>query len=147
MFSDRHSIRKLTLHQSKFVGIVPNLPGSIAVDYDLTEKWMYWTDINNETIQRTRLLKEDDVETKVETIITSTRTPDGIAVDWVARKLYWTDAWYKRIEVSELDGTKRRVLIDSGLHMPRALVLHPAIGLVIDIYCCLSMSLRQILIF
>ena len=34
--------------------------------------------------------------------------PDGIAVDWVARNLYWTDTGTDRIEVSRLNGTSRR---------------------------------------
>ena len=37
-------------------------------------------------------------------------TPESIAIDWIGRKLYWADSAYKRIEVSNLDGTVRRVL-------------------------------------
>ena len=54
--------------------------------------------------------------------------PDGIAVDWVARNLYWTDTGTDRIEVSRLNGTSRRVLISDGLHEPRAIVLDPMAG-------------------
>lgn len=35
--------------------------------------------------------------------------PDGIAVDWVARNLYWTDTGPDRIEVARLNGTARKV--------------------------------------
>ena len=33
--------------------------------------------------------------------------PDGIAVDWVGRNLFWTDSGTDRIEVSILNGTSR----------------------------------------
>lgn len=32
--------------------------------------------------------------------------PDGVAVDWAARNLYWTD----RIEVARLNGKHRKVI-------------------------------------
>ena len=54
--------------------------------------------------------------------------PDGIAVDWVARNLYWTDTGTNRIEVSRLNGSARRVLIDENLDEPRAIALDPTKG-------------------
>ena len=36
---------------------------------------------------------------------------DGVAVDWVAWNLYWTDTGTDRIEVSRLNGMSRKVLI------------------------------------
>ena len=54
--------------------------------------------------------------------------PDGIAIDWIARNLYWTDTGTDRIEVSRLNGTSRKVLIAEGLHEPRAIILDPMDG-------------------
>lgn len=36
--------------------------------------------------------------------------PDGVAIDWVARNIYWTDTGTDRIEVSRLSGKHRRVI-------------------------------------
>lgn len=36
--------------------------------------------------------------------------PDGIAIDWVARNMYWTDTGTDRIEVTRLNGKHRRVI-------------------------------------
>ena len=38
------------------------------------------------------------------------KSPESIAIDWIGRKLYWADSELRRIEVSNLDGTMRRVL-------------------------------------
>ena len=65
----------------------------------------------------------------VEVIIASQiNSPDGIAVDWVARNLYWTDTGTDRIEVSRLNGTARKVLIRENLDEPRAIALDPSHG-------------------
>ena len=64
-----------------------------------------------------------------ETVINeSLINPDGIAVDWIARNLYWTDQGTKRIEVSRLNGTSRLVLIIDDLEEPRAITLDPVTG-------------------
>ena len=55
-------------------------------------------------------------------------TPVALAVDWQTRMLYWTDALLKRIEVSNLDGTQRCILISSGLDQPRDIAVHPSAG-------------------
>ena len=54
--------------------------------------------------------------------------PDGVAVDWVARNLYWTDTGTDRIEVSRLNGSSRNVLINENLDEPRAIALDPTRG-------------------
>ena len=48
--------------------------------------------------------------------------PDGMAVDWVAGNVYWTDMSFNRIEVSRTDGRARRVLIWSDLTRPSRFV-------------------------
>ena len=54
--------------------------------------------------------------------------PDGVAVDWVARNLYWTDTGTDRIEVSRLNGSSRKILISDHLDEPRAITLDPTHG-------------------
>uniref|UniRef100_A0A8D0H975 Low-density lipoprotein receptor-related protein 2 n=1 Tax=Sphenodon punctatus TaxID=8508 RepID=A0A8D0H975_SPHPU len=56
-------------------------------------------------------------------------SPDGLAVDWVGRHLYWTDAGTNRIEVAKLDGRYRKWLISSLLDQPAAIVVNPKLGL------------------
>ena len=56
------------------------------------------------------------------------RNPDGIAVDWMGRNLYWCDKTTDTIEVSKLDGRYRKVLIRQGLQEPRAIAVFPDKG-------------------
>lgn len=55
-------------------------------------------------------------------------SPEGIAIDHVARLLFWTDSMRDTVEVSKLDGSYRRVLFDTDLVNPRAIVANPVYG-------------------
>lgn len=51
-------------------------------------------------------------------------------MDWIHELLFWTDAGTSTIEVADLDGIYRKVLIWENLEKPRALVAHPGKGYV-----------------
>uniref|UniRef100_A0A8C5NE07 Nidogen-1-like n=1 Tax=Gouania willdenowi TaxID=441366 RepID=A0A8C5NE07_GOUWI len=89
----------------------------IAVTYDCVEKMIYWSDITGPAISKASFTGGE--------IISS---PEGIAVDHVARLLFWTDSMRDTIEVSKLDGSHRRVLFDTDLVNPRPIVTDPAHG-------------------
>ena len=56
-----------------------------------------------------------------------TFTADGLSVDWVNGKLYWTDVTHKHIEVYDTTTGNRRVLIRTGnTTEPRAIVVDPS---------------------
>lgn len=59
-------------------------------------------------------------------------SPAGLAVDWITNKLYWTDSGTSRIEVSNMDGSHRALLIWEDLEKPRDIVVDP-IGKYINI--------------
>jgi DNA-binding beta-propeller fold protein YncE len=61
----------------------------------------------------------------IEFLLLFLESPAGLAVDWVTYKLYWTDAGTNRIEVSNLDGTMRALLVWEGLDKPRDIVVDP----------------------
>jgi hypothetical protein len=61
-------------------------------------------------------------------ISTNLTTPNGLAVDWIADNIYWTDAASKVLEVARLDGSSRKIIIQDGLDEPRALAIFPRKG-------------------
>ncbi|TNM89007.1 hypothetical protein fugu_005261 [Takifugu bimaculatus] len=57
------------------------------------------------------------------------KMPRGIAVDWVAGNLYWTDSGRDVIEVAQLSGTHhRKTLISGMIDEPHAIVVDPQRG-------------------
>lgn len=57
-------------------------------------------------------------------------SPEGLAIDHLARLMFWTDSMKDRIEVAKLDGSQRRVLFDTDLVNPRPIVADPSYGYV-----------------
>ena len=51
--------------------------------------------------------------------------PDGVAVDWVFKRVYWSDAGRKAISSSMFNGSDQRIVIHEGLDEPRAIALLP----------------------
>lgn len=60
----------------------------------------------------------------------STIRPEGVALDWRGRNLFWIDSGKDRIQVTQLDGLFDKVIIDTGLLEPRAITIDPMNGLV-----------------
>lgn len=56
------------------------------------------------------------------------KTPRGIAVDWVAGNLYWTDSGRDVIEVAQITGQNRKTLISGMIDEPYAIVVDPPRG-------------------
>lgn len=51
-----------------------------------------------------------------------------LAVDWVTKKLYFTDLEGNRIEVTHYDGSCRKVLVSDKLDQPNGIALFPQKG-------------------
>lgn len=58
--------------------------------------------------------------------------PSGIALDYLANKVYWCDAEQSVVESANLDGSGRRILAQNDVG--------EALGLIIT-YCCLSICM------
>ena len=71
---------------------------------------MYWTDWgSNARIERAYM---SGVGRRA-IISSSLQWPNGLAIDFSAQKLYWTDAGMDKIERSNLDGSYRQVCLST----------------------------------
>ena len=53
---------------------------------------------------------------------------NGLSVDWISNHIYWTDAGRLTVELSNYDGSGRRILIGYGLQIPRGIIVDPVFG-------------------
>ncbi|XP_071956512.1 low-density lipoprotein receptor-related protein 6-like [Antedon mediterranea] len=107
--------------------VINGLDDAAAVDFIFEEQYVFWTDINLARISKTHF--NGTRSNEQEDIITSGLiSNDGLAVDWIGRKIYWTDSETKRIEVANFDGSSRKVLFWENLDQPRAIALDPVNG-------------------
>ena len=68
MFGSEHSIHNITISGDHYATIVSNRKSPIAVAHDLQSGHVYWTDILEGKIQRSRLLGNGTVETVVDKV-------------------------------------------------------------------------------
>ena len=55
----------------------------------------------------------------------------GLAVDWIGRKIYWTDYNLRKVEVMDVNGGNRKVIMQSSsVDRPRSIAVDPTTGLV-----------------
>ncbi|XP_053574891.1 low-density lipoprotein receptor-related protein 6 [Bombina bombina] len=126
LFSRRADIRRISLETNNNNVAIPltGVKEASALDFDVTDNRIYWTDISLKTISRA-FMNGSALEHVVQFGLDY---PEGMAVDWLGKNLYWADTGTNRIEVSKLDGQHRQVLVWKDLDSPRALALDPAEG-------------------
>uniref|UniRef100_A0A8D0AL57 Low density lipoprotein receptor-related protein 8, apolipoprotein e receptor n=1 Tax=Sander lucioperca TaxID=283035 RepID=A0A8D0AL57_SANLU len=127
MFTNRHEIRRIDLLKSEYTQVVPTLKNAVALDVDVSTNKMFWCDLYHQKIYSAYINKASDSSQQV-TLIDSLHSPEGLAVDWVHKNIYWTDSGNKSISVATGDGRKRKVLISTELSEPRAIAVDPHQG-------------------
>lgn len=85
---------------------------------------VYWTDTTGRMIRRANY---DGSQSEI-FWDRDLAFPEGLAVDWMARNLYFTDSGKGTVEVINLDSRIRMVLVDERLWNPRDIALHPTMG-------------------
>ncbi|KAG3284511.1 LDL receptor related protein 5 [Ictidomys tridecemlineatus] len=128
LFANRRDVRLVDAGGVKLEStiVVSGLEDAAAVDFQFSKGAVYWTDVSEEAIKQTYLNHSGAATQNV--VISGLVSPDGLACDWVGKKLYWTDSETNRIEVANLNGTSRKVLFWQDLDQPRAIALDPAHG-------------------
>ncbi|XP_022093384.1 sushi, von Willebrand factor type A, EGF and pentraxin domain-containing protein 1-like isoform X2 [Acanthaster planci] len=96
---------------------------AIASDYD--DGVAFWSDANHKRIMKGGLRENATASGIFEG---TSSTVDGIAVDWLANNVYWTDAAYNWIVVVDYNMTWFHIVVDDGLEKPRGVAVHPQLG-------------------
>ncbi|XP_041126813.1 low-density lipoprotein receptor-related protein 8-like isoform X1 [Polyodon spathula] len=128
MFTNRHEIRKIDLVKRDYTQVVSMLKNAIALDVDVATNTVYWCDLFQRRICSAYINKASDASQQVTLIDSYLHSPEGLAMDWVHKNIYWTDSGNKSISVATADGKKRRTLITSELGEPRAIAVDPKQG-------------------
>ena len=128
LYATRNTLSSISLDTPEQWDVALNVPGvhnAIGVDFHWNRRRFYYTDVYLDVIKSVDAGNVSDVWLVVSTNLT---TPDGLAVDWLADNLYWTDAGRNVLEVSRLDGSCRKIVVSRGLDEPRAVAVFPQRG-------------------
>lgn len=122
VFARRLDIRQISLDIDYLVDVVLPLPPmttTMSVDVDVITGDIYWSDTTEDTI-----MKSTSDGIYVNKIIgESVGSVDYIAIDSIGRKVYFTDSHRLTVEVCELNGSNRNVLIWTDLDAPRGVAI------------------------
>lgn len=128
LFANRHDLREIRLDSGDYRAVVAETRSAIAIDFDYAGGYVYWSDVAQEMIFRARYNHTHPAEeNQNEVMVSDLTTPDGIALDWIHKLLYWTDTGRNTIEVIDLRSASkhRKTLFTTDLDEPRAIVVDP----------------------
>nr|CAB3263506.1 low-density lipoprotein receptor-related protein 4 [Phallusia mammillata] len=125
VLSDRVAIRRISMDSGKFMSVVASrLKHAVGVALHVHHRKLFWTDVAEESI--TSMSMEDGTSSIRNWTVS--RSPMGLAVDWINDHLYWTDISRETISVSHTDGSAAKTLVTLTNKEPRFIAVHPGQG-------------------
>ncbi|KAM5248302.1 low-density lipoprotein receptor-related protein 8 isoform 7-T7 [Ctenodactylus gundi] len=128
IFTNRHEVRKIDLAKRDYSLLIPMLKNVVALDVEVATNRIYWCDLSYRKIYSVYLDKANNPAEQEVLIDNQLHSPEGLAVDWVHRHIYWTDSGNKTISVATVDGKRRCTLFSHDLSEPRAIAVDPLRG-------------------
>lgn len=124
-FSNSRALQAIDISSSNLYSVVSNLDSIDAVDVHVRLNLVYWSERRPNAIKRLNITSG-----KVENVSTDSNIGQikGIAVEWESGLIYWTDYTNRRIEVAQLDGKNRRILISKDIRNPLGIAVDPRRG-------------------
>uniref|UniRef100_A0A287CVI8 LDL receptor related protein 8 n=1 Tax=Ictidomys tridecemlineatus TaxID=43179 RepID=A0A287CVI8_ICTTR len=128
IFTNRHEVRKIDLVKRDYSRLIPMLKNVVALDVEVATNRIYWCDLSYRKIYSAYMDKASDPAEQEVLIDEQLHSPEGLAVDWVHKHIYWTDSGNKTISVATVDGGRRCTLFSRDLSEPRAIAVDPLRG-------------------
>ena len=101
------------------------LENVVGVDFDYKSSTLYFTQIGSDA--RIAYMNSQNPTTgNIKNILDEGINPEGVAFDWVHKKIYWTDSRNRSVYSMNQDGSQ---IVDiAQVDRPRAIVVHPCKG-------------------
>uniref|UniRef100_A0A0K0FI56 Low-density lipoprotein receptor-related protein (inferred by orthology to a C. elegans protein) n=1 Tax=Strongyloides venezuelensis TaxID=75913 RepID=A0A0K0FI56_STRVS len=129
ILANKHYVRRLTIDGKNFELIAKGFDNVVSLDIDMVENKVYLLDSGKLRMYKVGINQINGPLKDYETIVRhNVYGTEGIAVDWVSRKLYLLNRQERSLKVCELNGRYCRTLIRDRIQQPKALVVHPKKG-------------------
>lgn len=122
VMAESSTIQSLSINGSMYKVTAP-VSRAVAIDVLASEGRLCWSDVRSKTISTSYINGSDS-----KTIVRKLSVPDGLAIDWIGRLVYFTDAGLNVIGVTDLEGRHTVMVVRENLDKPRAIAVDPAGG-------------------
>ena len=100
----------------------------LGIDIDIITCRIFWsTGSEDENKRKGEIRAASLINSGSVTIHSGLGYPSQIAINWITRKLYWSDTTLLTIEYSDLDGANRQILL-SNVNGVKAIALDPRVN-------------------
>lgn len=104
LFTSKDSIRRISMDTDDMSDVhldIVNIENAVSIDFDFQTRRIFYSDVNVD-----KIFSADFDGGNLRVVVGHNLVnADGIAVDWVAKNLYFTDTGRNVIEVCRLNGT------------------------------------------
>lgn len=113
--------------------LLNNLQNAVSIDFHWVTGRLYWADITQDAIYVCNIngTAIDGSQIIKPIVLAGLVSPSGLCVDWVNNFVIWTDSGTSRIELCDLDGDNRHVLLHRDVRRPRDIVVYPEKSMII----------------
>ncbi|KAJ8319796.1 hypothetical protein KUTeg_001383 [Tegillarca granosa] len=129
-FTAVNEIRQIIPSRKEYSGTISWGRHMSGLDIDADRQMIYWTDISMRMIERAGIpidMKLSSIP-QPQNLEIEVQQPEGIAIDFVTKNIYWTDSEAKSISVALDDGRYKKTLIKTDLEYPLAIAVNPKLG-------------------
>ena len=132
LFSNKQDIRRFNFGLQNYTLVLGGLEYVRSLDYDYKEGKLFFISLHNSEKAMIQTTSFVDHNVKPKTIVDTMTQLDNdlksLSVDWLTKKIYYTEMERNRVEVANYDGTSKRVIVSTGLNQPEGLALFPQKG-------------------
>ena len=131
LLANKHYIRKISADGTRIELVAAGFDNVVSMDVDTVDGKVYVMDSGKLRLYRVDLkhldpsLTPKDFEVVVRHNVFGT---EGIAIDWVGRKLYMLNRQDRSLRVCELDGKFCKTLIRDRISQPKSIAIFPQLG-------------------
>ncbi|XP_074786018.1 low-density lipoprotein receptor isoform X2 [Athene noctua] len=128
LFAARHEIRRLALDGGEYRPVLGPLKHVGALDADVATGTIFWADPTQRKIYRSSLGEGAGGVAAAAVVAPGPGWPDALALDWLHRRLYWTDSRLGTVSVADAGGSRRLTLVREPGAKPRGIAVDPLHG-------------------
>ncbi|XP_077472512.1 low-density lipoprotein receptor-related protein 2a isoform X9 [Stigmatopora argus] len=129
IYTTESTVRSLRLDPEDHAVPFPvvNVPRtSVALDFDLTDRRIYFTQSTGAGASKISYISLSSPTAPPVVVVSDLGAPDGIAYDWINKRIYYSDYANQSISSMSVNGSQRTII--ANVSRPRAIILDPCRG-------------------